>query len=92
MVIDNGTGERKSSFTPTKMGSGRGFSHAEGGNTKRFWVLTLALEVLSMLKGGTTNFHPLKGGGRKVLPWLEGGRKSFWTRDFSILVLPPPCN
>ena len=35
-----------------------------GGEHKTFGVvLTQVLEVLAMLKGGTTSFHPLKGGG-----------------------------
>ena len=35
----------------------------EGGTTSFEVVLTWELEVLAILMGGPTNFHPLKGGG-----------------------------
>ena len=49
-------------------------NYGEGGATKREGG---AREVLPL--------HSLKGGARKVLPCLEGGRKKFRTRDFPIL-------
>ena len=52
------------------------------GDTQRFEVvLTGSLEVLAILEGGTTSFHPLKkwggGGAHQVIPCLKGGTTSF---------------
>ena len=68
-----------------------------GGPTQSFEVVLMQeLGVLAILMGGTQSFHPLKGGGRKDLPCIPvlrgGGRTKFLTRDFPILLPPPPRN
>ena len=60
----------------------------KGRHNKIEVVLTQELEVFAIVmgRGGANSFHPLKGGGaQKVVPCLEEGRKTFWTRDFPIL-------
>ena len=69
------------------------FSHAEAGGTQGFEVvLTWELEVLAILMGGTTSFHPLKGGGRKrFYPVLRGGAQtSFGPTVFPFCSPPSP--
>ena len=71
----------------TKGGGTKGFSHADGGGGAQK-DLTQELEVLAVLiRGGGKKFPPFKrgGGAGKVLPCLEGGRKTFWACDFPIL-------
>ena len=58
------------------MGDGKRFSYAEGGGkgTKCIEVvLTQELDVLAILKGGTTSFRPIKrgGGAQRILQCLE---------------------
>ena len=51
-----------------------------GGSTKEIEVgLTQVLEVLAILKGVTSSFHPLNLGAKKFYPVLRGGRKTFLT-------------
>ena len=52
-------------------------------------VSTQALEVLAIVKGGATSFHPLKGrggGAKQVLSCIEVGLE----QRFSHILAPPP--
>ena len=50
-------------FYPYKRGADKVLAMLKGGGHKKLWVvLTLELQVLAILKEGSTRFHPLKGG------------------------------
>ena len=74
-------------------------SHAEGGGGGWVEVGTNSFEVVSMrdtlaiLKGVCKMFPPLRGGGQKVLPCLEGdkGANRFRAAMFPFCS-PPPRN
>ena len=83
-------GGGKSSFTPTKSGVEKSFSHARGEGTNSFEVvLTWELEVLAILKGGTKSFHPLKWGWEKFYTVLRWTQKGFGPA-ISPFCSPPP--
>ena len=65
-----------------------------GGGTKILgWFLCGSLKLSHIEGGGATKFQSLKGGSRKVLPCLGGGRREkFWTHDFFHFVAPLPHN
>ena len=103
LVINYGEGGYKTGGGTKKGGAGKGLSHAEeggggGGGTSFEVVLTWELEVLAILNGGTTSFHPLKGGWGAIRFTLSrwgreggGGRKKHSDPQFShFVVLPLP--
>ena len=80
--LQNRRGGGTSSFTPTKRGDGKSFSHAEGGY-KKFWgsfYVGGARKVSTLLKGGRKKFYPV----------LRGGAQSFGPAIFPFCSSPLP--
>ena len=81
--LQNGRAGGKSSVIPTKRRGRGGDVVLMTGAGDAQNVSTQALEVLAIVKGGATSFHPLKGrgGGQNkfyhVLRWV-------WNKDFPI--------
>ena len=89
-------------FYPAKKKGGGAFcSHANGGTTSFWVVLTRELQVLDILKGWGAKKKAstlYKWGHKKIYPVLRrggGGHKQIWTRNFPILknetITNPTC-